>query len=126
MSKVLKIKKKPTSDDSLDLTTFKSNSNLNSDTYKKVFIVSSLNKKFLNKKRFKIDRKESKIKNISNTKNIYGYWDKNEHNKFIEALYMYNCDWDKIKNYIGNRTYYQITSHSQKFFLRLKNSKTPK
>ena len=74
MFKVLKIKKKPTSDDSLDLTTFKSNSNLNSDTYKKVFIVSSLNKKFLNKKRFKIDRKNSKIKNISNTKNIYGYW----------------------------------------------------
>ena len=111
MFKVLKIKKKPPSDDSLDLTTFKSNSNLNSDTYKKVFIVSSLNKKFLNKKRFKIDRKNSKIKNISNTKNIYGYWDKKEHNKFIEALYIYNCDWDKIKNYIGNRTYYQIVSH---------------
>ena len=120
MFKVLKIKKKPTSDDSLDLTTFKSNSNLNSDTYKKVFIVSSLNKKFLNKKRFKTNRKDSRI---SNRKNIHGYWDKNEHNKFIEALYIYNCDLVKVTNYIGNRTYYQIVSHSQKFFLRLKKFK---
>ena len=123
MFKILKTVKKPTLDDSLDLSTFKSSSNLKTDTYKSFFIFSSLDKKFLNKKRFKIDRKESKIKNISNTKNIYGYWDKNEHNKFIEALYMYNCDWDKIKNYIGNRTYYQIVSHSQKFFLRLKKFK---
>ena len=120
MSKVLKTEQKTTSDDSLHSSTFKSSSNLNSDTYKKVFIVSSLNKKFLNKKRFKINRKDSRI---SNRKNIHGYWDKNEHNKFIEALYIYNCDWDKIKNYIGNRTYYQITSHSQKFFLRLKKFK---
>ena len=123
MFKVLKIKKKPPSDDSLDLTTFKSNSNLNSDTYKKVFIVSSLNKKFLNKKKFKTNRKHWKINNLSNRKNIHGYWDINEHNKFIEALYIYNCDWDKIKNYIGNRTYNQIVSHSQKFFLRLKKFK---
>ena len=38
-------------------------------------------------------------------------------------MYIYNCDWDKVTNYIGNRTYYQITSHSQKFFLRLKKFK---
>ena len=29
----------------------------------------------------------------------------------------------KVTNYIGNRTYYQIVSHSQKFFLRLKQFK---
>jgi len=120
MFKVLKTEQKTTSDDSLHSSTFKSSSNLNSDTYKKVFIVSSLNKKFLNKKRFKTNRKDSRI---SNRKNIHGYWDKNEHNKFIEALYIYNCDWDKITNYIGNRTYYQIISHSQKFFLKLKKFK---
>ena len=123
MVKVLKTEKKQSLDDSLDLSTFKSNSNLNSDTYKKIFTVSSLNKTFLNKKRFKINKKHSKIKNLSNHKNINGYWDKNEHNKFIEALYIYNCDWDKITNYIGNRTYYQIISHSQKFFLKLKKFK---
>ena len=123
MFKVLKTEQKPTLEDSSDLSTFKSNSNLNSDTYKKVFIVSSLDKKFLNKKRFKINRKQSKIKNLSNQKSIYGYWDKNEHNKFIEALYIYNCDWDKIRNYMGDRTYNQIVSHSQKFFLRLKKFK---
>ena len=123
MVKVLKTEKKQSLDDSLDLSTFKSNSNLNSDTYKKIFTVSSLNKAFLNKKRFKINKKHSKIKNLSNHKNINGYWDKNEHNKFIEALYIYNCDWDKITNYIGNRTYYQIISHSQKFFLKLKKFK---
>ena len=123
MFKILKTVKKPTLDDSLDLSTFKSSSNLKTDTYKSVFIFSSFDKKFLNKKKFKINRKHSKIKNISNTKNIFGYWDKKEHNKFIEALYIYNCDWDKLANYMGNRTYYQIVSHSQKFFLRLKKFK---
>ena len=123
MFKILKTEKKQTLDDSLDLSTFKINSNLNSDIYKKVFVVSSLNKKFLNKKKFKTNRKHSKINNLSNRKNIHGYWDKNEHNKFIEALYIYNCDWDKITNYIGNRTYNQIVSHSQKFFLWLKKFK---
>ena len=68
MSKVLKTEQKTTSDDSLDSSTFKSSSNLNSDTYKKVFIVSSLNKKFLNKKRFKTNRKDSRI---SNRKNLW-------------------------------------------------------
>ena len=126
MVKVLKTEKKQSLDDSLDLSTFKSNSNLNSDSYKKIFTVSSLNKTFLNKKRFKINKKHSKIKNLSNHKNINGYWDKNEHNKFIEALYIYNCDWDKITNYIGNRTYYQIISHMQKFFLKLKKFKDDK
>ena len=36
---------------------------------------------------------------------------------------MYNCDWVKIRDYMGDRTYYQIVSHSQKFFLRLKKFK---
>jgi len=123
MFKILKTERKQTLDDSLDLSTFKTNSNLNSDAYKRAFIFTSLDKKFLNKKRFKIHRKHSKINNLSNRKNIHGYWDINEHNKFIEALYIYNCDWEKIANYIGNRTYNQIISHSQKFFLRLKKFK---
>jgi len=80
MFKVLKTEQKPTLDDSLDLSTFKSNSNSNSDAYKRAFIFTSLDKKFLNKKRFKIHRKHSKIKNISNIMgptirpNSISYW----------------------------------------------------
>ena len=47
MFKILKTAKKPTLDDSLDLSKFKSNSNSNSDAYKRAFIFTSLDKKFL-------------------------------------------------------------------------------
>ena len=80
-------------------------------------------KNFWIKKKFKTTFKYSKIKSISNRTNSNGLWDKSEHNKYIEALYIYNCDWFKVSKYIGNRTYKQIISHSQKFFLRIKNFK---
>ena len=75
------------------------------------------------KKRFITKNKYSKIEKISNEKISYGLWNQSEHNKFIEALYIHNCEWKKIKEYLGNRTRNQIHSHSQKFFLRLKNFK---
>ena len=41
-----------------------------------------------------------------------GFWNKSVHNKFIEALYLYNCGWTKIESYLKNRTYKQIRSHA--------------
>ena len=57
--------------------------------------------------------------------NIYnrGYWNKSEHNKFIEALYHYNCDYSRIQINLKNRTYKQVCSHAQKFYLKLKTFK---
>ena len=122
MYKSLKSEQKSLLDSSIYLSTLKTtNSTIDSEKYKQVFIVS--NEKFLNKKKFKTTFKYSKIKSISNRTNSHGLWDKSEHNKYIEALYIYNCDWFKVSKYIGNRTYKQIISHSQKFFLRLKNFK---
>ena len=122
MYKSLKSEQKSLLDSSIDLSTLKTtNSTIDSEKYKQVFIVS--NEKFLNKKKFKTTFKYSKIKSISNRTNSHGLWDKSEHNKYIEALYIYNCDWFKVSKYIGNRTYKQIISHSQKFFLRIKNFK---
>ena len=75
---------------------------------KKLFVVSKKNKNNIDKnKKFKID----------------GYWNKSEHNKFIEALYLYDCAWSKIESYLKNRTYKQIRSHAQKFYLKLKSFK---
>ena len=36
---------------------------------------------------------------------------------------MYNCAWTKIESYLKNRTYKQIRSHAQKFYLKLKSFK---
>ena len=63
------------------------------------------------------------MQSTSNPKNSHGLWDKSEHDKYIGSLYIYNCDWSQMSKYMGNRTHYQIVSHSQKFFLRLKNFK---
>ena len=80
--------------------------------------------KYLQKKLFRLRTKTdySKYEKV----NIYinqGYWTKSDHIKFIEALYLYDCSWKKIQKYIKNRTYGQVLSHGQKFYLKLKTFK---
>ena len=90
----------------------------------KLFKINSLENKFLQKKMFKI-RTKKYVKN-NETKNVNirrGYWNKTEHNKFIEALYLFNCDWLKIQTFLKSRTYKQVRSHAQKFYLKLKSFK---
>ena len=85
----------------------------------KFFTYEPPKNEFLTKKRFKIRVKKDYTKN--KTSNItQGYWAKSDHKKFIEALYLYDCDWKKIQKYIKNRIYNQVRSHAQKFYLKLK------
>ena len=85
---------------------------------------SPLSHAFLQKTKFKVICKNNKAtKDLANSLGSYGLWDKSEHNKFIEALYLYNCAWTKIESYLKNRTYKQIRSHAQKFYLKLKSFK---
>ena len=78
----------------------------------------------LQKTKFKVICKNNKAtKDPANLFKIYGLWDKSEHNKFIGALYRYNCAWTKIESYFKTRTYKQIRSHAQKFYLKLKSFK---
>ena len=85
------------------------------------FTYSPLPHKFLQKKKYFVVTKKNKKK--KNKFKMDGYWNKSEHNKFIEALYLYNCAWKKIETYLKNRTYKQIRSHAQKFYLKLKSFK---
>ena len=88
------------------------------------FKCTHIEKKLLAKKSFKTIKKRQ-FKNIGNENisNRIGYWNKFEHIKFIEALYLYNCNWSKMKSYIKDRTYSQIRSHAQKFYNKLKSFK---
>ena len=87
-------------------------------------IISGNDNSFLKKKKF--DVTYTKDKKNKEKYNIYGYWDKSEHKKFIDALYLYNCEWLKIQKYLKNRSYMQIRSHAQKFYLKLKSFKDEK
>ena len=90
----------------------------------KFYTYSSSAPKLLEKKKFKIERKKKHENNYkSNKYTSYGYWDKKEHNKFIEALYLYDCKWLNIQTYLKFRSYKQIRSHAQKFYLKLKSFK---
>ena len=46
-----------------------------------------------------------------------GRWSQEEHQKFIEALFIYGNDWKKVQKYIITRTATQSRSHAQKFFI---------
>ena len=92
-----------------------------------LFTIESPNKKLLKKKRFKVrTKKEEGDKETSNICLRYGYWSKSDHNKFIEALYLYENDWTRIQEYVKDRTDKQVHSHAQKFFLKLKTFKDEK
>ena len=92
-----------------------------------LFTIETPNKKLLKKKRFKVrTKKEEGDKETSNICLRYGYWSKSDHNKFIEALYLYENDWTRIQEYVNDRTDKQVHSHAQKFFLKLKTFKDEK
>ncbi|KAJ6370689.1 hypothetical protein OIU77_001235 [Salix suchowensis] len=51
-------------------------------------------------------------------------WTDPEHDKFLEALQLFDRDWKKIEAFIGSKTVIQIRSHAQKYFLKVQKSGT--
>ena len=109
------MKSNETKDTSLDISKNKANPNK-----PVLFTIKSPNNELLNKKMFRVRTKKEKTSNVCLR---YGYWSKSDHDKFIEALYLYENDWPRIQMYIKNRTYKQVRSHAQKFYLKLKTFK---
>ncbi|KAG8363300.1 hypothetical protein BUALT_Bualt19G0007900 [Buddleja alternifolia] len=49
-------------------------------------------------------------------------WSDQEHDKFLEALQLFDRDWKKIEAFVGSKTVIQIRSHAQKYFLKVQKS----
>lgn len=64
-------------------------------------------------------QKKKPSSNANNENSVAGRWNKEEHDKFIEAIKKYGKDWKQVEQHIESRTGAQIRSHAQKFFNRL-------
>ncbi|KAK8513249.1 hypothetical protein V6N12_037739 [Hibiscus sabdariffa] len=51
-------------------------------------------------------------------------WTEPEHDKFLEALQLFDRDWKKIEAFISSKTVIQIRSHAQKYFLKVQKNGT--
>ncbi|KAK9757893.1 hypothetical protein RND81_01G193600 [Saponaria officinalis] len=49
-------------------------------------------------------------------------WSDEEHEKFLEALHLFDRDWKKIEAFVGSKTVIQIRSHAQKYFLKVQKT----
>ena len=77
---------------------------------------------FLQKKtQKKVNVSNSDLEDVNN-----GRWNKEEQNRFAEAVLKFGNDWKKIQNYVFSRNITQIRSHAQKFLMKLKENKLVK
>ncbi|RWV80386.1 hypothetical protein GW17_00058353 [Ensete ventricosum] len=51
-------------------------------------------------------------------------WTEQEHDKFLEALQLFDRDWKKIEAFVGSKSVIQIRSHAQKYFLKVQKTGT--
>ncbi|KAL6127662.1 hypothetical protein ACLB2K_071025 [Fragaria x ananassa] len=51
-------------------------------------------------------------------------WTEPEHDKFLEALQLFDRDWKKIEAFIRSKTVIQIRSHAQKYFPKVQKNGT--
>ncbi|XP_057780474.1 protein REVEILLE 3-like isoform X2 [Salvia miltiorrhiza] len=51
-------------------------------------------------------------------------WTEMEHEKFLEALHLFDRDWKKIEAFVGSKTVIQIRSHAQKHFMKVQKNGT--
>lgn len=63
------------------------------------------------------------LRSLKQRKSVYniGRWSEEEHRRFIEAILKFGNDWKNVQRHIRTRSSTQSRSHSQKFFLKIKN-----
>ncbi len=71
------------------------------------------------KKIKKLKKRENKQKESHfNT----GRWQKEEHQRFVEAILKFGNEWKKVQKYVKTRSSTQARSHAQKFFYKIKKN----
>ncbi|KAK4766881.1 hypothetical protein SAY86_014632 [Trapa natans] len=70
------------------------------------------------------DASEKKVRKPYTITKSRESWSEEEHDKFLEALQLFDRDWKKIEDFVGSKTVIQIRSHAQKYFLKVQKNGT--
>lgn len=106
----------------INKSSFDSDNSLTNYDLEKEYENAEKNKKEMELLKKKICKNNSKsLIKIKKTNFNEGRWTVDEHRRFIEAILKHGNDWKNVQNHIKTRSSTQSRSHSQKFFLKIKN-----
>jgi len=111
-------------EDKFNMSSFRESDlpNSKNDESKVNSLEENLNVNTSNNSQFKKREKNNLSKPKTEGDYNQGRWLAEEHNKFIQAMYLFGNEWKKVQEYIGTRSSTQARSHAQKFFIRLKKT----